>query len=57
MGPGDWIKKYVDSKLKAWEYFFDWGYSIEELEQVVVNILKGMESKSYFMSSLIGRIY
>ena len=48
MGPGDWLKKYEDVELKAWEDFFDWGDSIEEPEQVVVNMLEGMKRKSIF---------
>jgi hypothetical protein len=38
MGPGDWLKKYEDAKLKSWEDFFDRGDSIEERKQVVVNM-------------------
>ena len=57
LGPGDWLKKYEDAKSKAWEDFFDQGYSIQELEQVVVNMPNGMKRKSIFMISLIGRIY
>ena len=30
MDPSDWIKKYEDAELKAWEDFFDWGDSIKE---------------------------
>ena len=48
MGPGDWLKKYEDVELKAWEDFFDWGDSIEEPEQVLVNITEGMKRKSIF---------
>ena len=48
MGPGDWIKKYEDVELKDWEYFFDRGDSIEELEQVAVNMSEGMKRKSIF---------
>ena len=25
MGPVDWLKKYEDVELKAWQYFFDGG--------------------------------
>jgi hypothetical protein len=48
MGPSDWIKKYEDDELKGWEDFFDGGDSIEESEQVVVNMLEGMKRKSIF---------
>jgi hypothetical protein len=48
MGLGDWIKKYEDAKLKAWEDFFDQGDSIEEPEQVVVNMPERMKRKSIF---------
>ena len=46
LGPSDWLKKYEDAKSKAWEDFFDQGYSIQETEQVVVNIPNGMKIKS-----------
>ena len=48
LGPGDWLKKYEDAKSKAWEDFFYQGYSIQEPEQVVVNMLNGMKNKSIF---------
>ena len=48
LGPGDYLKKYEDAKSKAWEDFFDQGYSIQEPEQVVVNMLNEMKRKSIF---------
>jgi hypothetical protein len=48
MGPTDWIKKYEDVELKGLEDFFDRGDSIEEPEQVVVNMPEGMKRKSIF---------
>jgi hypothetical protein len=48
MGPGDWIKKYEDVELKGWEDFFNRDDSIEEPEQVVVNMPEGMKRKSIF---------
>jgi hypothetical protein len=48
MGQGDWIKKYEDVELKGWEDFFDRGDSIQEPEQVVVNMPEGMKRKSIF---------
>ena len=38
MGPVDWIKKYEYAELKAWRDCFDGGDSIEEPEQVVINM-------------------
>ena len=48
LGAVDWLKKYEDAKSKAWEDFFDQGYSIQEPEQVVVNMPNGMKMKSIF---------
>ena len=48
LGLGDWLKKYEDAKLKAWEDFFDQDYSIQEIEQVVANMPNGMKWKSIF---------
>ena len=48
MGLGDWIKKYEYAELKGWEDFFYQGDSIEEPEQVVVNMPEGMKRKSIF---------
>jgi hypothetical protein len=48
LGLDDWLKKYEDAKSKAWEDFFDQGYSIQELEQAVVNMSNGMKRKSIF---------
>ena len=48
LGLGDWLKKYEDAKSKAWEDFFDQGYSIQESEQVVINMSNGMKKKSIF---------
>jgi hypothetical protein len=48
MGPCDWIKKYEDVELKAWEDFFDRGDSIEQPQQVVVNMPGGIKRKSIF---------
>ena len=48
LGLGDWLKKYEDAKSKAWEDFFDQVYSIQEPEEVVVNMLNGMKRKYIF---------
>jgi hypothetical protein len=48
MGPTDWLKKYEDVELKAWQDFFDGGDSIEEPEQVVIKMPEGMKRKSIF---------
>jgi hypothetical protein len=46
MGPVDLLKKYENVELKAWHDFFDGGDSIEEPEQVVINMPEGMKRKS-----------
>ena len=48
LGASNWLKKYEDAKSKSWEDFFDQGYSIQELEQVVVNMPNGMKRTSIF---------
>ena len=48
MGPGDWLKKYEDVELKAWQDVFDGGDSIEEPGKVVIKMPEGMKRKSIF---------
>ena len=48
MSPADWLKKYEDAELKSWNDFFLHDHSIEEPEQVMVEMPKGMNRKSIF---------
>jgi hypothetical protein len=48
MGPVDLLMKYEDTELKSWEDFFDRNHSIEEPEQVLVDMLEGMNKDSIF---------
>ena len=48
MIPVDWLKKYEDAELKSWNDFFLHDHSIEEPEQVMVEMPKGMNRKSIF---------
>lgn len=48
MGPADWLKMYGDAESKAWNHFFRHDHSIEEPEQVMVEMPKGMKRKSIF---------
>ena len=63
LGPDDWLNKYEDAKSKAWEDFFDQVYSIQGLEQVVVNMLNAMKRKyifyelPYWKDLLISHLY